>query len=320
MLEAEILMKQRHADEVVILKKLIEEEKYERDCKVTSLREQIRELKDNLEYKETFMQTKEKKWSDVEKIFVEYAKEDEDLQNKLDELNYIWDICSTARKIGSVVEENMDLKEKINELQSQLSEVMTHQSSGSPNDDLHLEAYYGMGKYIRPIINSSKNIATILVTPNDRNQDGTWENQISMSLRHNLMAYPKMVKHKTQFAANHKVIQTAKNPFKGDPQKIEKVLNQSVSNDELEEGEEDEESDKNNGSIDLTNSSVELEEPPEIVFNADDWRKSDIEGFFSDKNNPQFNKQISWIKETSPHKTSYRATDNSLDFAYFTEE
>lgn len=67
----------------------------------------------------------------------------------------------------------MDLKEKINELQSQLSEVMTHQSSGSPNDDLHLEAYYGMGKYIRPIINSSKNIATILVTPNDRNQDGT---------------------------------------------------------------------------------------------------------------------------------------------------
>lgn len=84
------------------------------------------------------------------------------------------------------------------------------------------------------------------------------------------MAYPKMVKHKTQFAANHKVIQTAKNPFKGDPQKIEKVLNQSVSNDELEEGEEDEESDKNNGSIDLTNSSVELEEPPEIVFNADD--------------------------------------------------
>lgn len=89
MLEAEILMKQRHADEVVILKKLIEEEKYERDCKVTSLREQIRELKDNLEYKETFMQTKEKKWSDVEKIFVEYAKEDEDLQNKLDELNYI---------------------------------------------------------------------------------------------------------------------------------------------------------------------------------------------------------------------------------------
>lgn len=89
MLEAEILMKQRHGDEVVLLKKLIEEEKYERDYKVTSLREQIRDLKDNLEYKETFMQTKEKKWSDVEKIFVEYAREDVNLQKKLDELNYI---------------------------------------------------------------------------------------------------------------------------------------------------------------------------------------------------------------------------------------
>ena len=86
MLEGEQVMQQRHGDEVVLLKKLIEEEKFERDYKVSFLREQIRGLKESLENKETFLQTKEKKWSDVEKIFVEYAKTDLDLQKKLNEL------------------------------------------------------------------------------------------------------------------------------------------------------------------------------------------------------------------------------------------
>lgn len=158
MLEGEQVMQQRHGDEVVLLKKLIEEEKFERDYKVTFLREQIRGLKESLENKETFLQTKEKKWSDVEKIFVEYAKTDLVLQNKLNDLNYICDLCSTNRTIGSVVEENMELKERIEELQSRLSDAMTYQSSNSPNDDLHLEAYYGMGRYVKPINNSSKNI------------------------------------------------------------------------------------------------------------------------------------------------------------------
>lgn len=50
---------------------------------------------------------------------------------------------------------------------------MTHQSSGTPNDDLHLEAYYGMGRFIRPIMNSSKNIVSISVNPSEGNREGT---------------------------------------------------------------------------------------------------------------------------------------------------
>lgn len=108
------------------------------------------------------------------------------------------------------------------------------------------------------------------------------------------MVFPKMVKHKTQLAASQKVIQCNQNPSKDVPQKLDKVLNQSVSDDENEEEEEEEEeTPQNNDSIELTSSSADLGESPEIVFNADDWRKSDIEGFFDDKTSPQFNKQIS---------------------------
>lgn len=197
MLETEILMKQKHNDEVVLLKKLIEEEKYERDCKVSNLREKIRELKDNLEYKETFLQTKEKKWSDVEKIFVEYARNDVNLQKKLNKLNYICDECTSVRKISTVIEENMELREKVIELHSQLSEAMTHQSSCSPANDSQLEAYYGMRRYIKTIVNPSSTNRFPLNQVNGSLSDNR-PNQISVTPRHDLLIFPKIVKHKTE--------------------------------------------------------------------------------------------------------------------------
>ncbi len=41
--------------------------------------ETIRDLRENLERKETMFQTKEKKWAEVEKILVTYARKDMDL-------------------------------------------------------------------------------------------------------------------------------------------------------------------------------------------------------------------------------------------------
>lgn len=56
--------------------------------------ERILELIQKLERKEYIMQTKEKKWHEVEKIMVEYARADMDLREKLAELRYICDDTS----------------------------------------------------------------------------------------------------------------------------------------------------------------------------------------------------------------------------------
>lgn len=69
--------------------------------------EQITELKDKLERKEYFMQNKEKKWMEVEKILEEYVEEDEELRDKLYELRV--NVYSN-KKITNVVEENEKLK------------------------------------------------------------------------------------------------------------------------------------------------------------------------------------------------------------------
>lgn len=69
--------------------------------------EQMTELKDKLERKEYFMQSKEKKWLEVEKILEEYADEDDELRDKLLELRV--NVFSN-NKISNVVEENEKLK------------------------------------------------------------------------------------------------------------------------------------------------------------------------------------------------------------------
>jgi hypothetical protein len=65
------------------------------------------ELRDKLERKEFFMQSKEKKWLEVEKILEEYAEEDEELREKLYDLRVN---VFANKKISNVVEENEKLK------------------------------------------------------------------------------------------------------------------------------------------------------------------------------------------------------------------
>ena len=45
--------------------------------------EGIQEIRDKLERKEYFMQNKEKKWMEVEKILEEYIEEDDELKARL---------------------------------------------------------------------------------------------------------------------------------------------------------------------------------------------------------------------------------------------
>ena len=65
--------------------------------------ESLQELRDKLERKEYFMQYKEKKWMEVEKIMDEYLEDDEELRDKLYELKLNVD---PNKKLTNVVEEN----------------------------------------------------------------------------------------------------------------------------------------------------------------------------------------------------------------------
>ena len=69
--------------------------------------ENMKELKEKLERKEYFMQNKEKKWMEVEKILEEYIEEDDELREKLQELRIN---VESNKKITNVVEENEKLK------------------------------------------------------------------------------------------------------------------------------------------------------------------------------------------------------------------
>lgn len=66
------------------------------------------------------MQSKEKKWMEVEKIIEEYAEEDDELREKLYELRV--NVFSN-KKISNVVEENEKLKLQLNEAHDEITRL-----------------------------------------------------------------------------------------------------------------------------------------------------------------------------------------------------
>jgi uncharacterized coiled-coil DUF342 family protein len=78
------------------------------------------ELREKLERKEYFMQNKEKKWNEVEKILEEYVEEDDELREKLYELRV--NVYSN-KKISNVVEENEKLKYELDEAHEEIGRL-----------------------------------------------------------------------------------------------------------------------------------------------------------------------------------------------------
>ncbi len=66
------------------------------------------------------MQSKEKKWVEIEKIIEEYAEEDEELREKLFSLRVN---VFTNKKISNVVEENEKLKLKLDNAHVEISRL-----------------------------------------------------------------------------------------------------------------------------------------------------------------------------------------------------
>lgn len=75
--------------------------------------QRIQDLTNKLEWKEYMIQQKEAKWFEVEKLMVEYARDDLELWKKLCEVKYLCDDSSTGWGINNVIVENKHLTNKL---------------------------------------------------------------------------------------------------------------------------------------------------------------------------------------------------------------
>ena len=69
-------------------------------------RDEIEELKENLERKEYLLQVNEQRYSEFEKILMQVADSDDNIRRRLNDMN----IIPKDRKISNVVLENTDLR------------------------------------------------------------------------------------------------------------------------------------------------------------------------------------------------------------------
>lgn len=74
--------------------------------------EMVMEMTEKLDRKEFFMQNKERKWLEIEKILEDYVQEDDELRDRLLELR-VNVTATSGKKISNVVQENDKLKQKL---------------------------------------------------------------------------------------------------------------------------------------------------------------------------------------------------------------
>ena len=75
-------------------------------------KDEIEELKENLERKEYLLQVNEQRYSEFEKILMQVADYDEIVRRRLEDINVI----PKDRKISNVVLENSNLKQLLEDL------------------------------------------------------------------------------------------------------------------------------------------------------------------------------------------------------------
>jgi len=130
-LHAKFLLQQQLSFEAQ-LKEREERELYE---------EQIAEFKDKLDRKEFFMQNKERKWLEIEKVLEEYVHEDDELRDKLLELR-LNVAASGTKKISNVVQENDKLKVQLDNAHEEIAKLRKRLLNVDTLDPLsHKEEY-----------------------------------------------------------------------------------------------------------------------------------------------------------------------------------
>ena len=94
-------------------------------------------MKDKLDRKEFFMQNKERKWAEIEKILEEYVEEDDELRDRLLELR-VNVTAASSKKISNVVQENDKLKQQLDDAHEEIGrlrkQLLTIGMSGMKTD------------------------------------------------------------------------------------------------------------------------------------------------------------------------------------------
>ena len=99
----------------LILEQINDEIKFkEKEAEIIQ-NQKIEHLNEVVERKEFLFQLKEQKWAEIEKIMVDYAREDLQLQKMLADLRYICDDVSTRRNVKNVLQQNEELKKVISD-------------------------------------------------------------------------------------------------------------------------------------------------------------------------------------------------------------
>ena len=96
-------------------------------------KDEIEELKENLERKEYLLQVNEQKYSEFEKLLMQVAEYDDNVRRRLEDLN----VVPKDRKISNVVLENTNIKQMIEDLKyeneklrDQMEQVASHATQG----------------------------------------------------------------------------------------------------------------------------------------------------------------------------------------------
>lgn len=91
---------------MLILQQIVEDTKDKEDDVAEMFKDEIEELKENLERKEYLLQVNEQRYSEYEKMLMELAEQDAGVRKRLAEMNLV----PKDRKITNVILENSNYK------------------------------------------------------------------------------------------------------------------------------------------------------------------------------------------------------------------
>jgi hypothetical protein len=95
-----------------IMQQILDNNKDKEDDVAEIYKDEIEELKENLERKEYLLQVNEQRYSEFEKMLVQVSEYDDSVRKRLEDMN----VVPRDRKISNVVLENSNMKQLIEEL------------------------------------------------------------------------------------------------------------------------------------------------------------------------------------------------------------
>lgn len=102
-----------------IMRQIVDNTKDKEDDVAEIYKDEIEELKENLERKEYLLQVNEQRYSEFEKLLMQVSEYDDNVRRRLEDMN----VVPKDRKITNVVFENGNLKIRVEELKYEIEKL-----------------------------------------------------------------------------------------------------------------------------------------------------------------------------------------------------